>query len=96
MKILSSILFVIFSSVGITGSLFTPDSLSTAVIVDVSEFNSRNREVCELLLAPSFVPEEEIYTHIAGGYFSVFDSKTGRIKKSSMTGLPPLEQEKLD
>ena len=92
MKILSAVLFIIFSSVGITGSLFTPGSLSTAAIVDVSELNSGSREVRELLLAPSFVPEEEIYTHIAGGYFSFFDSKTGQIRKSSMIGLPSLEE----
>ncbi|MCK4542287.1 MAG: hypothetical protein KAU17_08645 [Spirochaetales bacterium] len=96
MKILSAVLFIIFSSVEITGSLFTPGSLSTAAIVDVSELNSGSREVRELLLAPSFVPEEEIYTHIAGGYFSFFDSKTGRIRKSSMIGLPPLKRENLD
>ncbi len=80
MKILCSILFIIFSSVGITDSFYAPGSLSTAAIVS------------ELILAPSFVPEEEIYTHIAGGYFSVFDAKTGRIRKSSTIGLPPLKQ----
>lgn len=96
MKILSSILFVIFSSVGITGSLFTPDSLSTAEIIDAGELNYENREVREFLSAPSFVPEKEIYTHIAGGYFSFFDSKTGRIRKSSMIDFTPLKQENLD
>jgi hypothetical protein len=96
MKILSTVLFVIFSSVGITGPLFTPGSLPTTSIVDVRDLNSGNREVRELLLAPSFVPEEETYTHIAGGYFSFFDSKTGRIRKSSMICLSSLKRENMD
>ena len=96
MKILSTVLLVIFSSVGITGPFFIPGSISTAAIVDVSELDGGYREVRELLLAPSFVPEEEIYTHIAGGYFSIFDSKTGRIRKSRMKDLPPLKQENLN
>lgn len=39
-------------------------------------------EVRELISAPSFVPDEELYTHIAGGYFSSFDMKTGQFWNS--------------
>ena len=32
----------------------------------------------ELYMKPSFIPAEEAYTHIAGGFFSVFESRVGR------------------
>jgi len=96
MKTISAVFLIFFSLVGIRGSLFTPKSLATASIVNVRELNRRDREVRELLSAPSFVPVEELYIHIAGGYFSFFESKTGQIRKSSMIGLPSSKRENLD
>lgn len=96
MMIINAVFLILFSLVGITGSLFTPNSLVTVAIVNVRELNHRDMDVRELLSAPSFVPEEELYIHIAGGYFSFFESKTGQISKSSMIGLPSSKREDLD
>jgi len=36
-----------------------------------------------LLTAPSYIPPEEAYTHIGGGFFSVFDSRMGTFNKGA-------------
>ncbi len=42
-------------------------------------------ELEKLCQSYSFIPEEEAYTHIAGGFFSVFEGRVGKIFKESKT-----------
>ena len=70
--------------------------LSVAVVVLISTVGMVESpkdslvQVQELISAPSFVPEEELYTHIAGGYFSSYDMKTGECIDSERLELPAL------
>jgi hypothetical protein len=90
---IKAVLIIFFSLGGITGSLFTPKPLASVEIVNITELNLREMKVRKLLSAPSFVPEEELYIHIAGGYFSYFESKTGRTSKPNIVSLPNSKQE---
>ena len=70
--------------------------LSVAVVILIStvgrfETPTIINDVRELISAPSFIPEEELYTHIAGGYFSSYDMKNGQFQKSDKVNLPNFE-----
>jgi len=71
--------------------------LGVAVVVFISTFGNVESpigslsQIQELVSAPSYVPEEELYTHIAGGYFSSYDMKTGQFRNSEIMELPELK-----
>lgn len=65
MKTIGSVVFAILTAIGMTGSGPAVDSIT------------HSPDYSALLEAPSYVPAEERHTHIAGGFFSYFDSKTG-------------------
>jgi hypothetical protein len=73
--------------------------LGVAVVIFISTFGSVESpvgslsQIQELVSAPSYVPEEELYTHIAGGYFSSYDMKTGQLRNSETLELPVLKSD---
>jgi len=64
MKIIGSVFVVVLTMAGVSGS-----------IPPVNQVPS----VPEVLDAPAYLPAEERYIHIAGGFFSYFDRKPGAL-----------------
>ena len=42
-------------------------------------------DLVSIMEAPSYVPKEEAYIHIAGGFFSVFDGQKGKVFSAAYT-----------
>ena len=49
----------------------------------LSEQGGIQKELFDLLDSPSHVPKEEPYVHLAGGFFSLFDRRTGELRFAS-------------
>jgi hypothetical protein len=64
MKAIGSVFVVVLAMVGVSGS-----------VPSVTQLDS----VPEVLEAPSYVPAEERFIHIAGGFFSYFDQRPGTL-----------------